>query len=62
MAQPPSTLELERATHWPVGEESRWASEDGEEERWPLYKTVIFLLTSSALLWSGIIAFVRWLL
>jgi hypothetical protein len=35
-------------------------AEAGEEERWPLAATALLVLGSSALLWSLIIAGVRW--
>lgn len=54
MAQTTKTLEIERATAWEVEERD-------DEARWPLYKTAIFVVASSAVLWSGIFALVGWL-
>jgi|GEM_PF-6821047 len=54
MAQITKTLDVDGAT------ECDTANRD-DEARWPLYKTALFVLASSALLWSGIFALVGWL-
>ncbi len=54
MAQTGETLELERPTGFQA------AARD-EDERWPVYKTVLFVVTSSAILWGGIVAVIAWI-
>ena len=54
MAHTSRTLEVERPAAWQVGEQE-------DEGRWPVYKTVLFVVASSAALWGGIVASLAWL-
>ncbi len=54
MAQITNTVDVGRTTEW-------HSAERDDEVRWPLYKTALFVVASSALLWSGIFALVGWL-
>jgi hypothetical protein len=54
MARTTETPDVVRSDIWQVAEQ------DGEA-RWPLYKTALFVVTSSVLLWSGIFALLVWL-
>lgn len=54
MAQTTETLEADRPVAWQVAERDA-------EERWPVHKTVLFVVASSALLWGGIFALIGWL-
>ncbi|MCS6879026.1 MAG: hypothetical protein RMK73_01290 [Geminicoccaceae bacterium] len=62
MAQNTETLELEAPGIGEARDGGGYAIDELEEERWPLYKTALFVVTSSALLWAGIVAFIGWLL
>ncbi|MCL6606697.1 MAG: hypothetical protein K6T74_01265 [Geminicoccaceae bacterium] len=55
MARTTETPDVDRSNIWQV------AAPD-DEQRWPLYKTAFFVVTSSVLLWSGIFAVLGWLL
>lgn len=54
MVETSRTLGLDRPAAWSV------AGQD-EEERWPIHKTAIFVVGSSAVLWAGIFALIGWL-
>jgi hypothetical protein len=54
MAQTSRTAEVDRPAAWGVAER------DGEE-RWPIHKSALFVVTSSAVLWGGIFALIAWL-
>lgn len=62
MARSTQALELDRAAEWQAREEAAFAADAAnEEERWPLYKTALFVIVSSAALWGGIFALIGWL-
>lgn len=54
MAQTGRTLELEQRATWAGAEQE-------EEARWPVYKTALFVVTSSIVLWGGLFALIGWL-
>ncbi|MCS6778741.1 MAG: hypothetical protein NZ555_03435 [Geminicoccaceae bacterium] len=62
MARSTQALELDQPAGWQPQQDAAWTSEAAqEEERWPLYKTALFVIASSAALWGGIFALIGWL-
>lgn len=54
MVQTSKALELDRPAAWSA------AGQD-EEARWPVHRTALFVVGTSAALWAGIFALIGWL-